>query len=64
MFLFHIKRGVLHGKPVRRTLALPRTRAIRFLASPENILKTAPPLRAGLFPQMLEDFAIPESSPF
>lgn len=61
--LLRIKRAVLHGKPVRSTLTLPRTRAICFLASSENVLKTAPPLCAGLFPQMREDFVIPESNP-
>lgn len=64
MFVFRIKCDVLCGNLLEIYNALLRTRGIYFLASPDNILKAASPLCAGLFPQMLEDFVIPLSKPF
>lgn len=57
--IFCSKDGVLCGSLLEMHNVLPRARGIYFLASPDNISKTASPLCAGLFPQMLEDFVIP-----
>lgn len=61
LFVFHNKCVVLCGNLLEIHNVLPRASGNYFLASPGTISKAASPLCAGLFPQMLEGFAIPLS---